>query len=74
MDEVKHEISAALIWLKEGNVERAKLHLGFALDYLGDEAVEQTLAPDVCHSTADGRHLFQNDSTGRYCFACGIRR
>lgn len=38
------------------------------------EAAQQTFAPDVCHGTADGRHLFQNDNNGRYCFACGTRR
>ncbi len=37
-------------------------------------AAQQTFAPDVCHGTADGRHLFQNDNNGRYCFACGTRR
>jgi len=35
---------------------------------------QQSFAPEVCHRTADGRHLFQNDNNGRYCFACGIRR
>ncbi len=39
-----------------------------------EEAAQQTFAPDVCHGTADGRHLWQNDSNGRYCFACGTRR
>lgn len=39
-----------------------------------EEAAQQTFAPDVCHSTADGRHLWQNDVNGRYCFACGTRR
>jgi len=48
--------------------------LALLANFNEQEAVEQTLAPDVCHSTADGRHLFQNDSNGRYCFACGIRR
>lgn len=48
MDKVKHEIEAALEWLEEGNVNRAKLHLGFALAHHGDEAVEHTLAADVC--------------------------
>ena len=37
-------------------------------------AAQQTFAPDVCHGTADGRHLWQNDSNGRYCFACSTRR
>ena len=46
----------------------------FVQIYEAYKATQQTLAPDVCHSTADGRHLFQNDSNGRYCFACGIRR
>ena len=46
--------------------------------YLGSrlnmKAAEQSFAPDVCHGTVDGRHLWQNDSNGRYCFACGARR
>ena len=46
MDKVKHEIEAALIWLEEGKVERVKLHLGFALAHLGDEAAEQERGAD----------------------------
>ena len=43
MDKVKHEIEAALIWLEEGNIERAKLHLGFALQWRNDEASQQSV-------------------------------
>jgi hypothetical protein len=43
MDKVKHEIESALLWLEEGNIERVKLHLGFALQWRNDEAVEQGL-------------------------------
>ena len=43
MDKVKHEIEAALAWLEEGNIERAKLHLGFALQWRNDEASQQSV-------------------------------
>ena len=50
---------------------------------LGDEAIstianaivtQQTLAPDVCPSTADGLHLWRRDRNGKYCSACGKRQ
>ena len=46
MDKVKHEIESALVWLEEGNIERVKLHLGFALQWRNDEASQQERAAD----------------------------
>ena len=45
----------------------------------GDPALAQLFRPtkralDVCHSTADGLHLWRKDSNGKYCFACGKRQ
>ena len=41
---------------------------------LQEKAAQQTLALDVCPSTADGLHLWRKDSNGKYCFACGKRQ
>ena len=62
MDKVKHEIEAALLWLEEGNVERVKLHLGFALKWRNDEAVEQGL--HLTGGDSPAIKLFTPPSTG----------
>ena len=43
----KHEIDAAHIWVEQGDVSRALLHLEFAMDYLSNDekAVEQKMHP-----------------------------
>jgi hypothetical protein len=74
MDKVKHEIEAALIWLEEGNIERAKLHLGFALQWRNDEANQQKRAPDVCHKSPSKTHSWYGSSQGYVCEHCGTRR
>lgn len=58
-------------WLYSSDHMQAAYH-AWCAGVQQQQAVEHTLAPDVCHSTADGRHLFQNDSNGRYCIACGM--
>ena len=74
MDKVKHEIEAALIWLEEGNIERAKLHLGFALQWRNDEANQHRVYSDVCHKSPSKTHSWYGSSQGYVCEHCGTRR
>ncbi len=55
MDKVKHEIEAALAWLEEGNVDRVKLHLGFALRWRDDESQPTKRAVDLAVCTCSTR-------------------
>jgi DnaJ-class molecular chaperone len=76
MDKIKHEIESALAWLEEGNIDRVKLHLSFALAHLSDEAAEQERAPDVCPECAGSG---KTGSIGLprecpYCDGAGKRR
>lgn len=67
MDKVKHEIEAALAWLEEGNLERVKLHLGFALQWRNDEASQQMRAADEPQACDN----FRKARDGK-CFNCGF--
>ena len=73
MDKVKHEIEAALAWLEEGNIERAKLHLGFALQWRNDEASQQSVQADgaywSCKNCGDAIH-----NSFDICGNCGTPR
>jgi hypothetical protein len=42
------------------------------IHWLGRGLTKRTA--DVCHKSASGDHLWQLDSTGKYCIACGTRR